>query len=260
MADLLLDRVQRLVRLTFAAPVALTTIGAVTGHTGFITLSNNLVAKHTFLGITTQWWVIVIGAAADLRLRGPADLRLAVVLAGPEVAVRARRAEHRARRGSAPVQERRHRRSSGTTSPRPTRASSTTRSSPLPSLAGFNPAHSFSLTATILMLPWVFFVVGYAQGSAQIGGEVKRASRTQYFAMVGGVLINGAVLAAIVLIYQHAVGSRWANSLSYVNNTAADKLGTPGGVPPSINYHRQHPDRQRPDPAADRHRVHPVGR
>ena len=45
------------------------------------------------------------------------------------------------------------------------------------------------------MLPWVFFVVGYAQGSAQIGGEVKRASRTQYFAMVGGVLINGAVLA-----------------------------------------------------------------
>ena len=45
------------------------------------------------------------------------------------------------------------------------------------------------------MLPWVFFVVGYAQGSAQIGGEVKRASRSQYFAMVGGVLINGAVLA-----------------------------------------------------------------
>ena len=44
------------------------------------------------------------------------------------------------------------------------------------------------------MLPWVFFVVGYAQGSAQIGGEVKRASRSQYFAMVGGVLINGAVL------------------------------------------------------------------
>ena len=49
------------------------------------------------------------------------------------------------------------------------------------------------------MLPWVFFVVGYAQGSAQIGGEVKRAARNQYFAMVGGVLINGAVLAALVI-------------------------------------------------------------
>ncbi len=59
------------------------------------------------------------------------------------------------------------------------------------------------------MLPWVFFVVGYAQGSAQIGGEVKRASRTQYFAMVGGVLINGLVLALIVLLYQHTVGSSW---------------------------------------------------
>jgi len=77
--------------------------------------------------------------------------------------------------------------------------------------------------------------VGYAQGSAQIGGEVKRASRTQYFAMVGGVLINGAVLAAIVVIYKHAVGSEWANSLSYISNTAPDQLATPGGVPASIN-------------------------
>src|SRR5881227_4040574 len=48
--------------LTFAVPVALTTIGAVTGHSGWITLSNDLVAKHTYAGITTQWWVIVIGA------------------------------------------------------------------------------------------------------------------------------------------------------------------------------------------------------
>jgi amino acid transporter len=85
------------------------------------------------------------------------------------------------------------------------------------------------------MLPWVFFVVGYAQGSAQIGGEVKRASRTQYFAMVGGVLINGAVLFGLVAIYQHAVGSQWANSLSYLSNTGDPDLATPGGVPPSIN-------------------------
>ena len=47
--------------LTFAIPVAITTIGAVTGHEGFITLSNDLLAKDTFLGITTQWWVIVVG-------------------------------------------------------------------------------------------------------------------------------------------------------------------------------------------------------
>jgi amino acid transporter len=39
----------------------------------------------------------------------------------------------------------------------------------------------------------------------------------------------------IVLIYQHAVGSQWANSLSYLSNTAPDQLATPGGVPASIN-------------------------
>ena len=72
------------------------------------------------------------------------------------------------------------------------------------------------------MLPWVFFVVGYAQGSAQIGGEVKRASRTQYFAMVGGVLINGCVLALIVLLYQHTVGNTLgAAACRYLNNTGA---------------------------------------
>jgi amino acid transporter len=85
------------------------------------------------------------------------------------------------------------------------------------------------------MLPWVFFVVGYAQGSAQIGGEVKRASRSQYFAMVGGVLINGAVLAFIVWAYQHAVGHDRAASLSYLFNTGSPKLALPGGVPPGIN-------------------------
>jgi amino acid transporter len=221
--------------LTFAAPVALTTIGAVTGHQGFITLSTNLVADHTILGITTQWWVIVIGAAltfgfAALLIYGAqwywrvqkwlfGIAGLSIVLVAGLLLLR-----------SGDIAQRWDKLAATNHGLKYHDVITTAQS------AGFNPAHSFSLTATILMLPWVFFVVGYAQGSAQIGGEVKRASRTQYFAMVGGVLINGAVLAAIVLIYQHAVGNRWANSLSYVNNTAGDKLGTPGGGPASINY------------------------
>ena len=48
--------------LTFAVPVTFTTIGAVTGHSGFINASNSLLAQHTVLGITTQWWVILFGA------------------------------------------------------------------------------------------------------------------------------------------------------------------------------------------------------
>jgi amino acid transporter len=221
--------------LTFAAPVALTTIGAVTGHEGFITLSTNLVAEHTFLGITTQWWVIAIGAAltfgfAALLIYGAQWYwrvqKWLFGLAGLSIVLVAGLLLFK----SGDIAAHWDKLAASNNGLKYNEVITTAQS------AGFNPSHSFSMTATILMLPWVFFVVGYAQGSAQIGGEVKRASRTQYFAMVGGVLINGAVLAAIVLIYQHAVGARWANSLSYVNNTAADKLGTPGGVPPSINY------------------------
>lgn len=219
--------------LTFAVPVTFTTIGAVTGHTGFINASNSLLADHTVAGITTQWWVIVFGALLTFgfcavliygsqsywRLQkwlfGLAGLCLLLVAGlllfrGGQVASSWDQFAS-AHKGLAYEN-----------------VVSTAKS------AGFGGTKSFSLTATILMLPWVFFVVGYAQGSAQIGGEVKRASRTQYFAMVGGVLINGFVLALIVLLYKHTVGNTWASSLSYLNNAAPDKLALPGGLPPSI--------------------------
>ncbi|HEX4687458.1 MAG TPA: APC family permease [Nocardioides sp.] len=221
--------------LTFAAPVALTTIGAVTGHEGFITLSNNLVADHTFLGMTTQWWVILVGALLTFGF-------MALLIYGAQWYWRVQKWLFAVAGISILLVAALLLFKSGDIAQQWNDLAATNHGLAYNDViatakaGGFNPTHSFSLSATILMLPWVFFVVGYAQGSAQIGGEVKRASRTQYFAMVGGVLINGAVLAAIVLIYQHAVGSQWANSLSYVNNTAADKLGTPGGVPPSINY------------------------
>lgn len=220
--------------LTFAVPVALTTIGAVTGHDTFITMSNHLLDKQTVLGMTTQWWVILIGAALTFGfaalliygsqwywrvqkwLFGLAGLSL-VLVAGLLLFKSGDVAAH------------------WNTLAAQNKGLGYDQIVSSAKAAGFDPAHGFSFSATILMLPWVFFVVGYAQGSAQIGGEVKRASRTQYFAMVGGVLINGAVLAVIVLIYQHAVGSQWANSLSYLSNTAPDQLATPGGVPASIN-------------------------
>jgi amino acid transporter len=220
--------------LTFAVPVALTTIGAVTGHSGWITLSNDLLAKHTVLGMTTQWWVIVVGAVltfgfAALLIYGSqwywrvqkwlfAIAGLSIVLVAGLLLFK-----------SGDIAAQWNTMAVANKGLQYNNVISAARS------GGFNPAHGFSLSATILMLPWVFFVVGYAQGSAQIGGEVKRASRTQYFAMVGGVLINGAVLFGLVAIYQHAVGSQWANSLSYLANTGNSQLATPGGVPPSIN-------------------------
>src|SRR5437588_10127148 len=52
--------------LTFAVPVALSTIGAATGQSGWIALSNNLLASFPIFGITTQWWVILIGLLINI--------------------------------------------------------------------------------------------------------------------------------------------------------------------------------------------------
>ena len=93
----------------------------------------------------------------------------------------------------------------------------------LPSATG-----GFDLKATLLMLPWVFFVVGYAQGSAQIGGEVKRASTTQYVAMVGGVLINGAVLALLVFLFTQAVSADWIGALGAIPGATLGLSVMPG--------------------------------
>jgi amino acid transporter len=221
--------------LTFAAPIAMTTLGAVTGHAGWINASNALLAKHTILGITTQWWVILFGtvltlAFAALLIYGSKSYwrvqkwlfgiaGLSILLVAGLLLFRGNQIAH-----------------AWTAFATANKGLAYSNIIPAAKAAGFTGnGASFSLTATLLMLPWVFFVVGYAQGSAQIGGEVKRASRSQYFAMVGGVLINGAVLAFIVWAYQRAVGKNWAASLSYLSNTGSPKLSLPGGVPPSIN-------------------------
>src|SRR2546428_7137310 len=52
--------------LTFAIPIALTTIGSVTGQSGWIDFSNNLLASFSILGITTQWWVLIIGLLINI--------------------------------------------------------------------------------------------------------------------------------------------------------------------------------------------------
>jgi amino acid transporter len=219
--------------LTFAVPVTMTTIGTVTGHTGFIDASNSLLAQHTVLGITTQWWVIVFGALltlgfAALLIYGSQSYwrvqKWLFAIAGISILLVAGLLLFR----GGQVAQSWNEFATANKGLAYENIVSTAKS------AGFDGSKGFSLSATILMLPWVFFVVGYAQGSAQIGGEVKRASRTQYFAMVGGVLINGLVLGLIVLIYQHTVGSQRGASLSYLNNTAPDKLGMPGGLQPSI--------------------------
>ena len=221
--------------LTFAVPVALDSIGAATGQNGWIDLSNNLLASFPILGITTQWWVLIIGTlinigfAVLLILGGQSFWRwqkvfflfaggsivlalLLLVFAGGNIANvwNSFAIQHKGLLFNQVI---------------PTAVKN-----------GYVLPGGFSLSQTLLMLPWVFFVVGYAQGSAQIGGEVKRASRSQYLAMVGGVLINGLVLALLVIAFTQAVGVNWIGSVGYLANNNASLLNLPGNLSPSFNF------------------------
>jgi amino acid transporter len=222
--------------LVSAAPAALITIGAVTGQHGWATAANDLLAKHTFLGIHMQWYVFLFGTVLNVLfalllifggrvywrvqkwlflLAGVAILIMVILLIARGTSLAASWDSFAAKNGSLKYAQ----------------------VIPAAKAAGFTGVNApFSFSATLLMLPWVFFVVGYAQGSAQIGGEVKRASRSQYFAMVGGVLINGLVLAIIVLLTTHAIGSSWLRSVDYLAANAPAKLGLPGGLPPGVNF------------------------
>jgi amino acid transporter len=221
--------------LTFAVPVALSTIGAVTGQSLWLTLSNDLLSSFPLLGITTQWWVLLFGFlinvafAVLLILGGRSFWRwqkaffliaggsvllafLLLLFDGGQIATawNAFAAQNHGLRFEQIV--------------------------PTAVARGYHLPNGFSLSDTLLMLPWVFFVVGYAQGSAQIGGEVQRASRSQYLAMVGGVLVNGAMLALLVLAFSWAVGVNWIGSLGFLANNNPDLLKLPANLPPSFNF------------------------
>ena len=221
--------------LTFAVPIALTTIGSVTGQSGWINLSSNLLASFPILGITTQWWVLIIGLlinigfAVLLILGGQSFWRWQKVFflfAGGSIIL----AFLLMLFGGGQIP--------GAWNSFAIHNKGLLFNQVIPAAvkSGYTLPGGFSLTDTLLMLPWVFFVVGYAQGSAQIGGEVKHAARSQYFAMVGGVLLNGAMLALLVIAFTQAVGVNWIGSVGYLFINNPSLLNLPGGIPPSYNF------------------------
>lgn len=222
--------------LTFAVPAALATLSSVTGQKVWLNMSNALLGKHDLLGIHTQWWVlglgtvITVGFGVLLVLGGQRYWRWQKVLfaiAGLSLLVSFVLLLFKGGGISA-----------GWDSFAKTGGGLTyDQIIPEAAKAGYTGGNAgFSLSHTFLMLPWVFFVVGYAQGSAQIGGEIKRASRTQYRAMVGGVLVNGLVLALLTIVLTSHVSTKWLGSLGYLVNADPDKLGLPAGLPPGFNF------------------------
>jgi amino acid transporter len=221
--------------LTFAVPVALSTIGAATGQSGWTDLSTSLLTPFSIAGITTQWWVIFIGALINIGFA-------ALLIFGAQSFWRWQKVFFLFAGGSVLLAALLLAFDGGSISSSWNTFAASNKGLPydqvIPTAVknGYTLPSGFSFTDTLLMLPWVFFVVGYAQGSAQIGGEVRRASRNQYLAMVGGVLVNGAVLAILVIIFSAAVGTNWIGSVGYLGNNFASLLNLPGGVPPSFNF------------------------
>jgi amino acid transporter len=221
--------------LTFAVPVALTTISAVTGQAFWGNMSADLLAKHAVFGIHTQWWVILLGTLITvgfgvmLVTGGQSYWRLQKALflvAGLGLLVSVGLIAFKG--GHIPT--------SWDGFAAKTGGLKYNQIIPAAQHAGYHGSGGFSFSETLLMLPWVFFVVGYAQGSAQIGGEIKRASRSQYIAMVGGVFVNGAVLALITILLTMHVSPQWLGSLGYMANADPAKLGLPAGMPPGFNF------------------------
>lgn len=221
--------------LTFAVPVALSTIGAVTGQALWTTVSTDLLASFSILGITAQWWVLIIGTLINIGFA-------ALLILGGQSFWRWQKAFFLFAGGSVILAillliiVGGHIPGAWNSFALQNKALPFNQIIPTAVKHGYTPPQGFSFTDTLLMLPWVFFVVGYAQGSAQIGGEVKRASRVQYLAMVGGVLVNGLVMALLVIVFEQAVGAKWIGSLGYLVNNAPNTLNLPGGVQPSFNF------------------------
>ena len=222
--------------LIFAVPTALSTISVATGQDVWMNGANALITPFSLLGITTQWWVLIFGtliniAFGALLLLGNRSYwrwqRWFFLFAGGSILIAALLLIFRG--SDIP--------SAWNTFAGKAGGLAFDKVIPTATANGYTqPSGGFDFGQTLLMLPWVFFVVGYAQGSAQIGGEVKRAARSQRVAMVGGVLINGAVLALIVILVTNALDIKWIGSLGYLANNAPAKLGLPGTLTPGFNF------------------------
>lgn len=100
--------------------------------------------------------------------------------------------------------------------------------------AGFDPNAPFNLARTLALMPMVFWIVGYFNGSPQIGGEVKKSRSTQFVSMVVATLVNGGVVALLAILVNKFIGSQFLNSLGYLFFNSPDTLKL--GVAPDFNF------------------------
>lgn len=82
-------------------------------------------------------------------------------------------------------------------------------------------------TSMLVFLPLGFTLLGIAQFSAYTGGEIKAPARNMAFSMVGGLVVAGLVMAGMAALANHAFGSEFLGSMTFVAGTEAYPAGLP---------------------------------
>lgn len=72
--------------------------------------------------------------------------------------------------------------------------------------AGYANGGPFSLKWTILAGTWVYINLAFTQSSAYIGGEVRKASKLQLWAMPAAAVVTTAILVILLALGNHIVG------------------------------------------------------
>jgi amino acid transporter len=82
-------------------------------------------------------------------------------------------------------------------------------------------------TSLWAFLPLGFTLLGIAQFTAYTGGEIKAPARNMAFSMVGGLLVAGAVMAGMAALANHAFGSDFLGSMTFIAGTKDYPAGLP---------------------------------
>jgi amino acid transporter len=98
--------------------------------------------------------------------------------------------------------------------------------------AGYNGGHSFSLGATLGMIPWFATAFLFVAGQAALGGEIKRPARNSFLAIY---ITLGSMLALVVLVF---VGLAISPEMKFVNSASYLALNDPQHwvLPNAPNY------------------------
>jgi len=94
--------------------------------------------------------------------------------------------------------------------------------------AGYS-ASGFSLSDTLLALPFGYFAFGWAFASAYVGGEMKRANDTtrQIIATVGGSAVVGLLTVVLIGLLENITGYEFFSCASYLFLFSPQSLNIP---------------------------------